>query len=96
MILGICSLGWVPAATLSSLMGRGLAAVSYMILVHGSWLTVGWGEGYGLSGPSVSHHLPEFPQVHVYCIGDAIQPSHSLMPSFSSALNLSQQQGLFQ
>ena len=61
MILGICSLGWVPAATLSSLVGRGLAAVSYMILVHCSWLTVGWGEGYGLSGPSVSHHLPGWP-----------------------------------
>lgn len=61
MILGIRSLGWVPATALSSLVGRGLAAVSYMILVCGSWLTIDWGEGYVLSGPSVSHHLPGWP-----------------------------------
>ena len=29
----------------------------------------------------IPSHLPEFTQVHVHCIGDAIQPSHSLMPS---------------
>ena len=29
-------------------------------------------------GFSVPHHLPEFAQVHVHCIGDAIQPSHPL------------------
>ena len=34
-------------------------------------------------------------QIHVHCISDAIQPSQALMPS-SSALNLSQRQGLFQ
>ena len=34
-------------------------------------------------------------QVHVYCFGDANQPSHPLTPS-SPALNLSQHQGLFQ
>ena len=43
------------------------------------------------------HHLPKFAQVHIYCISDAIQPSHPLTPSsFPSALNLSQHQGLFQ
>ena len=36
----------------------------------------------GLPGP---YHLPEFAQVHVHCISDAIQPSHPLMPSSSSA-----------
>ena len=41
-------------------------------------------------------HLPEFAQIHVHCIGDAIQASHPLTPSSPSALNLSQQQGLFQ
>ena len=44
----------------------------------------------------VPHHLPEFAQVHVHCIGGAIQPSHPLTPSSPSALNLSQHQGLFQ
>ena len=28
------------------------------------------------------HHLPKFAQVHVHCIGDAIQPSHPLTLSF--------------
>ena len=46
------------------------------------------------SGLPVPHHLPEFAQVHVHCINDAIQPSHPLMPSAPSALNLSQHQGL--
>ena len=29
-------------------------------------------------GLSVHHQLPEFTQTHVYRVGDAIQPSHSL------------------
>ena len=44
----------------------------------------------------VPHHLPEFAQIHVHCIGDAIQPSDPLTPSSPSALDLSQHQGLFQ
>ena len=48
------------------------------------------------AGLPVPHHLPKFAQVHVHCISDAIQPSHSLMPSSPSALSLSQNQGLFQ
>ena len=31
-----------------------------------------------LPGFPVPHHLPEFAQVHVHWIGDAIQPSHPL------------------
>ena len=27
----------------------------------------------------VPHHLQELAQVHVHCVGDAIQPSHPLM-----------------
>ena len=38
----------------------------------------------------------EFAQVHVHWIGDAIQPSHPLLPFSPSALNLSQHHGLFQ
>ena len=44
---------------------------------------------------SLTIHLLKFAQVHVLCIGDAIQPSHPLMPSSPSALNLSKHQGLF-
>ena len=43
----------------------------------------------------VPHHLLKFARIHFHCISDAIQPSHHLMPSSPSALNLSQHQGLF-
>ena len=53
---------------------------------------------YGLQHTSfpVPHHLLKFTQVHIRYFGDAIQPSHPLMPSSPSALNLSQHQRLFQ
>ena len=35
------------------------------------------------TGFSVLHYLPEFAQAHVHWVGDAIQPSHSVIP-FSS------------
>ena len=44
----------------------------------------------------VPHHLPEFAQVYVHCIGDAIPQSHALLLSSPSAFNLSQHQGIFQ
>ena len=47
-------------------------------------------------GLPVHHQLPEFTQIHVHWVGDATWPSHPLSPSFPSALNLSQRQGLFQ
>ena len=31
-------------------------------------------------GFPVPHSLPEFAQIHLHCVGDAIQPSHSLLP----------------
>ena len=40
-------------------------------------------------------YLPEFTQTHVRWVGDAIQPSHPLLPLSPLALNLSQHQGLF-
>ena len=46
-------------------------------------------------GFPVLHSLPEFAQIHVHWVGDAIQPSHPLS-SPSPALNLSQHQGLCQ
>ena len=50
----------------------------------------------GMLGFPVPHHLPEFAQVHVHWIIDAIQPSHPLSYFYLSTFNLSQQQGLFQ
>ena len=46
-------------------------------------------------GLPVLHHLLKFAQVHVYGISDAIQPSHPLILSSHSALNVSQHQRLF-
>ena len=34
-----------------------------------------------MPGLSVPHHFPKFAQVHVHCIGDAIHPSHPMIPS---------------
>ena len=69
----------------------------FIVLVHSPshvWLLV---TPMDCSTPDfpVSHHLPEFAQVHVHCVRDSIQPSHLVSPS-SSALNLSWHQGLFQ
>ena len=46
-------------------------------------------------GLPVHHQLPEFTQTHVHRVGDAIQPSHSLLSPSPPALNLSQHQNLF-
>ena len=50
---------------------------------------------HSTSGLPVPNYLPEFAQVHIHWIGDAIKPSHPLPPS-SAAFNLSQLQSLFQ
>ena len=47
-------------------------------------------------GLPVPRHLPEFAQVRIHCISDAIQPSHPLTPSSPSALSFSQHRELFQ
>ena len=44
----------------------------------------------------VPRHLLKFTQVPVLGTSDAIQPSHPLLPSSPSTLNLSQHKGLFQ
>ena len=45
-------------------------------------------------GLPVQHRLPEFTQIHVHRIGDAIQPSHPLLSSSPPAFYLSQHQDL--
>ena len=46
-------------------------------------------------GLPVHHQLPGLAQTHVYQVGDAIQPSHSLSSPSPPAFNLSQHQDLF-
>ena len=48
-----------------------------------------------MPGSPVLHCLPEFSQIHVHWVGDAIHLSHPL-PAPSVAFDLSQHQGLFQ
>ena len=50
---------------------------------------------YSTLGLPVHHQLPEFTQMHVHWVGDAIQPSPPLSSS-PPAFNLSQHQSLFQ
>ena len=49
-----------------------------------------------MPGFPVYHQLPELAQTHVHRVGDAIQPSHSLLSPSPLAFNLFQHQGLFQ
>ena len=49
-----------------------------------------------MPGLLVHHQLPEFTQIHVRWVGDAIQPSHPLSSPFPPAPKPSQHQGLFQ
>ena len=59
------------------------------------YLTLCYRIDCSTAGLPVPYHLPKFAQVPVHCIGDAVLPSHPLMPS-PSPLNLFQHQGLFQ
>ena len=49
-----------------------------------------------MPGLPVNHQLPEFTQVHIHWVGNAIQPSHPLSSTSPPTFNLSQHQGLFQ
>ena len=52
--------------------------------------------GCSTPGFPVHHQLPEFTQTHAHRVGDAIKPSHPLSSPSPTALNLSQNQGIFQ
>ncbi|XDA77209.1 hypothetical protein R6Z07F_007349 [Ovis aries] len=49
-----------------------------------------------MPGLPVHHHLPEFTQIHVHQVHDAIQPSHPGSSPSPPAHNPSQHQSLFQ
>ena len=48
-----------------------------------------------MTGLPVHHQLPEFTQIHVHWVSDAIQPFHPLSAPSLPAFNLSSHQGLF-
>ena len=68
-------------------------AVVVQSISHVQLFETPWTAGHRL--PHCSH-LPEFAQIRVHWVGDAIQPSCPLPPTSPPALNLSQHQGLFQ
>ena len=51
-----------------------------------------WPMSCSTPGLPVHHHLPEFTQIHVHWVGDAIQPSHPLSRLSPPAPNPSQHQ----
>ena len=67
-----------------------------LFLVARSCLTLCDPMDFRMPGFPVLHHLTEFAQTHVHCVGDAIQPSCPLSSPSPPAFNLSQHQSLFQ
>ena len=61
-----------------------------------SFLTVCNPMNHSVPGLLVHLQLPEFTQIHVHWVGDAIQPSHPLSSPSPPAPNPSQHQSLFQ
>ena len=60
-----------------------------------SCLTLGDPVDFSMPGLPVHRQLPEFTQIHVHRISDAIQPSYSLLPFSPFPFNLSQHLSLF-
>ena len=74
--------------------------VTLLVLFCGCWVaqlcpTLCYPMNCSTPGFPILHCLLEFAQTHVHWVGDAIKPSHPLLPPSPPAFNLSQQQGLF-
>ena len=67
----------------------------YCSVAQSCW-TLCYPKDCSMPGFPVLHYLPEFAQIHVHWVEDAIQPTHLLSPPSPPALHLSQHQGLFQ
>ena len=71
-----------------------LISVQFTLLTQ-SCLTLCNPMDCSMPGLPVHHQLPEFTQIHVHQVSDAIQPSHPLSFPSPPTLNLSHHQGLF-
>ena len=58
------------------------------------WPTLCDPMNHSMPGLPIHHQLPEFTQIQVHRVGDAIQPSHPLSSPSSPAPNPAQHQGL--
>ena len=72
-----------------------LSSVQF-ISVAQSCLTLCNPMNHSTPGLPVHHQLPEFTQIQVHRVGDAIQPSHPMLSPSPPAPNPSQHQSLFQ
>ena len=78
-MLNIKIFAWKPSGSLGLLVISCL--FSLLLLVQSPSPTLWDPMDCSMPGLPVAHHVPEFAQVHVHCISDAIQPPHPLSPS---------------
>ena len=90
----ICTSSTHPSSYLSHL--SALTTFSQFSSVTQLCLTLCDPMDHSTPGLPIHHQLPEFTQTQVQWVGDATQPSHSLLSPSPPAFNLSQHQGLFQ
>ena len=76
---------------------RGSFCISSVRLLSCVWLFLTLCDPMDCSTPGlpVHHQLPEFAQIHLHWVSDAIQQSHPLSSPSPPAFNLSRHQGLF-
>ena len=94
-----CSLAAISLETCNKLVDNVLTdlfshVAVVWLLSHVQFFVTPWTAAHQGSLSSI-HCLLELAQVHVYWVGDAIQPSHPLLPSSLFAFNSSQHRGLF-
>ena len=77
-------------------LGQNVVSMAHFSSISQSCLTIWNPIDCTTSGFSVHHQLLEFSQTHVDQVGDAIQPSHPLLPASPFAFSLSQDQSLSQ
>ena len=90
--------GKTIALTRRTFVGKAMSLLFNMLSAKSLQLCPTLCDPVNLSTPGlpVHHQLPEFTQIHVHRVGDAIQPSHPLSSPSPLTFNPSQHQGLFQ
>jgi len=77
---------WIWVAISFPMLGKSLTIVVFQLLSRVLLFATPW--VCSMPGFPILHYLLEFSQTHIYWVGDAIQPSHLLLPPSPPALNL--------
>ena len=85
---------WGATESLNSSYDFGVSSVQFSSVTQ-SCPTLCDPMNHSTPGLPVHHQLLESTQTHVHCVGDAIQPYHSLLSPFPPAFNPSEHQGIF-